>query len=152
MHAIRKAKEYFNQENVEMVVHAGDFSSGFTAQAFAGLTCPLSGVFGECDADRQELLESYQRLNANIQEQLLELQLGDLRLAAIHGTNESIVRALAKSRDYDFVVRGHDHVAGMTRIGDALVLNPGEGSGLTTGRTTVAVLKLSEKKCTIVEL
>ena len=48
---IGQAIAFFNKENTELVLHAGDFISPFSAERFSGLYCPVVGVFGNNDGD-----------------------------------------------------------------------------------------------------
>lgn len=42
--AIRSALDVFNQANVELVIHAGDLISPFTAMEFEKLNAPLEAI------------------------------------------------------------------------------------------------------------
>ncbi|MBE0515774.1 MAG: metallophosphoesterase family protein [Methanophagales archaeon] len=44
--AIRRAVEIFNDEGIELLIHAGDFVAPFTEQSFRMLNAPLVGIFG----------------------------------------------------------------------------------------------------------
>jgi putative phosphoesterase len=46
---IRKAIREFNEKNVDLVLHAGDFSSPIAVESFAGVK--LVGVLGNNDKD-----------------------------------------------------------------------------------------------------
>ena len=59
---IKKAVEIFNQEKVELVLHAGDFVSPFTSLEFKNLNCPLKGVFGNNDGDKLFLREKFKEI------------------------------------------------------------------------------------------
>ena len=56
---IRKAVKVFNREKVDLVFHAGDFVSPFTALEFKNLNSPLYGVFGNNDGDKLYLKEIF---------------------------------------------------------------------------------------------
>ena len=44
----------------------------------------------------------------------------------------------ARSQDFDLIVYGHTHRAEVRREGRTTVINPGEGSGWTSGQATAA--------------
>ncbi|MCX6098927.1 MAG: YfcE family phosphodiesterase, partial [Candidatus Bipolaricaulota bacterium] len=49
--ALARIVERFNAENVDLVLHAGDFVSPFTAIPLSKLRARLVGVFGNNDGD-----------------------------------------------------------------------------------------------------
>jgi len=52
VYAIDKAVKRFNEERVELVLHAGDYISQFTAKHFKPLEAQLVGVYGNNCAER----------------------------------------------------------------------------------------------------
>ena len=62
---IRRAVDRMNEEEVDLVLHAGDFVSPFVIPALSDLEAPLIGVWGNNDGDRPHLLEKsdeYERI------------------------------------------------------------------------------------------
>ena len=57
---IAAAVEVFNNEKVELVLHAGDFIAPFTARPLKYLKCPLTGVFGNNDGEKFGLLKQFE--------------------------------------------------------------------------------------------
>ncbi|MDO5835078.1 MAG: metallophosphoesterase [Methanobacterium sp.] len=137
MEAIKKAVRVFNQKNVEMVVHAGDLISPFTAREFKKLKAPLEAIFGNNDGERCGLVEAYSELC--ILEDFKELEVGGRKIALIHGTNQVLVDALQKSGKYDLVIRGHTHQMKVEE-GPTMIINPGETCGYLSGEKTVVLL------------
>ena len=151
--AIRRAVEVFNDRGVEAVLHAGDYNAPFTAEAFKGLKAKLLGVYGNVDGERIGLKERYSKvLDAEILGDFGDLEFGGYRVALIHGVVQPVVEALALSGKYRVVVRGHLHKAETTKIGEALVINPGEACGYLTGKKTIAILDLEKLEVEYVEL
>lgn len=133
--AIRKAVDFFNERNVELVVHAGDYVAPFVARELERLRAPLKGVFGNNDGERKGLYEAL-----GIYDDILEIEADGMKIAVTHGTDERIVRALARSRLYDVVVVGHTHRYEIREEGRTIVVNPGEVCGYITGIKSVALL------------
>jgi uncharacterized protein len=50
-----------------------------------------------------------------------------------------IANTIAKSKEFDAVFYGHDHLKSKERIGDCLVLNPGEIGAYKTGVGSYAI-------------
>jgi len=49
---IEKVVETFNKGNIDLLFHAVDFVSPFTARGFKKIQCLFTGVFGNNDRDR----------------------------------------------------------------------------------------------------
>jgi len=145
--AIRKAVELFNRENVELVIHAGDYVAPFVAGELKNLKAPLRGVFGNNDGERKGLYEAL-----GICDELIELEADGMKIAVTHGTNEVLVRALARSRLYDVVVVGHTHHYEIREEGRTILVNPGEVCGYLTGVKSVALLDTRMREVRIINL
>lgn len=150
--AIRKAVEFFNKKQVKAVLHAGDLVSPFTVRAFKELEPKLYFVFGNNDGDRVTLTRWFEEIGAVASGDFGNLTIDGLHIALLHGTNEALVTALAKSGDFDVVVRGHTHDPGVRMIDGTPVINPGECSGVLSGKATVAVIEIANLNVEITEL
>jgi uncharacterized protein len=137
LESIRAAVEVFNQAKVDLVVHAGDLIAPFTSKEFDKLQAPLEAIFGNNDGERRGLRAAYAELCTL--EDFKELEIGERKIAVIHGTNESMVDALRESGKYDLVVRGHTHRMEVVK-GQTMVINPGETCGYVSGVKTVMLL------------
>ena len=83
-------------------------------------------------------------------EDFKEISIEGWKFSIIHGTNSSIVDALARSGKYDVVVRGHTHEVEIT--GDeTIIINPGEVCGYVSGKQTVVLLDTDDLSHKIVE-
>ena len=150
--AIRKAVEFFNKKQIKAVLHAGDIISPFTAKAFKELNSQLYFVFGNNDGDRITLLRKFEEIGAVPCGDFGDLTIDGLHIALLHGTDETLVKALAKSGDFDVVVRGHTHDAGVRIIEGTPIINPGECAGVLSGKCTVATLEVANLNIEITEL
>ena len=125
IHLIDRAVKKFNEERVELVLHAGDYIAPFTAQHFKPLKAPLIGVFGNNCAETETLSE--------------DLDAGGLRIALLHGHRRQDVDRV-KQEEYDVVVWGHTHRPAIRKENETLIVNPGEACGYITGTATIAFL------------
>jgi putative phosphoesterase len=75
-----------------------------------------------------------------------------MKIAVTHGTDERIVRALARSRLYDVVIVGHTHRYEIREVGRTILVNPGEVCGYVTGVKSVALLDTRKREVQIVNL
>ncbi len=159
--AISKAVEIFNDESIELLIHAGDFVAPFTSQSFKELKAPLVGVFGNNDGDKLLLKKLYQENGVGeLHEDPYEFELAAKKIIVTH--KPLIVKPLAASGRYNVVVYGHTHKAVIGRYSNrddggagsekTVVINPGECCGYITGRKTVAILDLEKEEAKLVEL
>jgi len=145
---IAEAVELFNEEGVELVLHAGDYISSITAHAFEKLDAPLVGVFGNNDGDRLFLVERFRDIG-NIYSDHHEFEVAGKKGVLMH--EPKFIDALVKSGLYDLVIYGHTHQIDI-REGQPLVINPGECGGWLTGRATVAIVETEDMTARLIDL
>ena len=150
--AIQKAVEYFNKKQVKAVLHAGDIVSPFTVRAFKELEPKLYFVFGNNDGDKVTLTKWFEEIGAVSCGDFGDLTIDGLHIALLHGTNETLVKAIAECEDFDVVVRGHTHEPGVKMIDGTPVINPGECCGVLSGKATVATVEIANLNVEITEL
>ena len=135
--AIRKAIKIFNKEEIEVVIHAGDLISPFTALEFRKLDPELVAIYGNNDGEKEGLKVAYEEIC--ILEDFKEISVEGWKFSIIHGSNQAIVDSLAKCGKYDVVIRGHTHK--MEILNDeTMIINPGEVCGYVSGQKTVVLL------------
>ena len=150
--AIQKAVKFFNDNDVKAVLHAGDLVSPFTARVFEKLKSKLYVVFGNNDGDKVMLTKAFEDIGATVCGDFGELTVDSLHIALLHGTNEALVKAIAKSEDFDVIIRGHTHDPGIKIFKGALLINKGECSGVISGKATVATLGITNLNVEITDL
>ncbi|MFO8133457.1 MAG: metallophosphoesterase [Thermoplasmatota archaeon] len=144
--SIERAVELFNDRAVDLVLHAGDVVSPFTARAFGNLEAPFTGVFGNNDGDRVHLQAFFADIGTFHADPYMD-DIGGARIAVTH--IPELVPSLAATQDV--VVYGHTHES-MVEDNGALVVNPGECCGYLSGRHTVALLSLPGMQADVIEL
>lgn len=150
---IDNAIRVLNDENVGLVLHAGDYVSPFVIPKFKQLKARLIGVFGNNDGDHEFLKRRFSEdKHVEIRGSFAKLVLGDVRIALLHGSDEELLNALIESEGFDVVVHGHAHEAKVYRRGKTLIVNPGELCGYLTGRSTIALLDTEKLEARILEL
>lgn len=150
LETVEKAVKFFNEAGVEHVLHAGDLVSPFVAPKFTDLKAELHYVWGNNEGDQGHTRTKFGEIGVEPLGDFAVIELEDRKIALLHGTNEDFVQALAKSGDFDAVVRGHTHDAGVQE--DPLVINPGEVCGYLSGRQSVALLDLTDMGAEIVDI
>ncbi|NCO24208.1 MAG: YfcE family phosphodiesterase [Candidatus Infernicultor aquiphilus] len=146
---IKKAVEIFNQEKVELVLHAGDFVSPFTCLEFKNLNCPLKGVFGNNDGDKIYLQEKFKGIGELFPEPY-QTNINHKNIIMLH--LEKLIDDLAESQKYEVIIYGHTHRTDLRKIGKTLIVNPGECGGWLSGKSTIALLDLENLEAKIINL
>ena len=143
--------EHINEMGAEVIIFCGDFCAPFTLKQIAdGFSGPVHCVFGNNDGDKWFL----SRIAASAEDvtlhgELAELTLGERRIAVNHYPH--ISQGLAASGRYDAVFFGHSHERHLERVGNTLLLNPGEVMG-RLGPSTYALYDTETGQAIIHEL
>jgi hypothetical protein len=146
--ALVRIVERFNAENVDLVLHAGDFVSPFTAIPLSKLRAPLVGVFGNNDGDRLYLTRRFDGIGT-VHPGYHVFDVDGLRAVLMHEPKS--IDALVASGAYDLVVFGHTHEV-VVRPGRPAVVNPGEACGWLTGRSTAVLFDTRAMTGEVVEI
>jgi putative phosphoesterase len=148
-----RAVKRLNEENVELVLHAGDYVAGFVIPRFKELKAKLIGVFGNNDGDHELLRKRFsENKRLELRGNFAEITADGLKIALLHGGDVELLEALIDQERFDVVVHGHTHIAEIRRKGKTLVVNPGEVCGYLTGRSTLALLDTVKREAKIMEL
>ncbi|HTY45967.1 MAG TPA: metallophosphoesterase [Patescibacteria group bacterium] len=132
---IEKAIALFNRQQVDLVLHAGDFVAPFAIAKFQELSCPWAGVFGNNDGEKKGLAAASE---GRIQEGPLRTTLGGRKITVVH----DIASINPQTEEADLIVFGHTHRQAALKQQDKLLINPGECGGWLSGKSTVAVVDL----------
>ncbi len=145
---IRRVVELFNDEQVGLVVHAGDFVAPFAVRPLHDLRCRVLAVFGNNDGERIGLANQFGGIG-EVHPNLGAATAAGRRIAVVH--YPELAQPLARSGDYDLVVFGHTHEV-EERVEKGLLLNPGEVGGWLSGRSTAALVDLESLQVEIRDL
>ena len=137
---IKEAIRRLNELEVDLVLHAGDYISPFTAKPYSDLKAKMIGVFGNNCAEREKLREVYAAVGKEIVGNFAEVEASGMKIALLHGHDDALLRSIIVHGGYDAVVHGHDHTAKVEKRGTTLVVNPGEICGYVAGRSSFAIL------------
>lgn len=148
---IDQAVARLNDLKVDVVLHAGDYVSPFTAPRFGNLKVKMFGVWGNNDGDKKQLFRLYTLKGADMRGIFAELSLGGLSIALLHGHQEELLGSLIRSGGYDVVVSGHTHQPAVRREGDSVLLNSGEVCAYLTQRSTLGLIDTDGGRISILE-
>ncbi len=136
---------------VEGLIFCGDFCAPFTLkQIAASFPGSVHVVFGNNDGDKLFLSRvARQAGNVTLHGEFAELELGGRKIAATH--YPAIAAGLAASDRYDLVCCGHSHRVTEDKVGETLLINPGEVMG-RFGRSTYVLYDTDIGKATLREI
>ncbi|MHA1792581.1 MAG: metallophosphoesterase [Promethearchaeota archaeon] len=145
MPVIEKFVTKFKEKGVNMVLHCGDFCSPFVARKFVALgkDVEFHGVFGNNDGDHAYLNKLFAEIGV-LHENYHVIEVNNRKILMLHGhaIQESMIDAIARKSEFDFILYGHYHHVRNEKVGDkTLVLNPGEACGYLTGKSTAMILE-----------
>jgi hypothetical protein len=150
---VEKAVQKLNEENVGLVLHAGDYVAGFLILKFKELHAKLIGVFGNNDGDHELLKKRFsENPNLDMRGNFADVTVDGVRIALLHGSDRELLKALIESQSFDVVVHGHSHLAEAYKKGKTLVINPGEVCGYLTGKPTISLFDTAKREARQVEL
>lgn len=145
---LKLAVERFNAERLDLVLFAGDLVSTIAVPPLRKLQAPLVACFGDNEGNKTGLLSGF-RLVGQLSEPPVRVTTTDgTRLLLVHMKRQ--LRGLA---DYDIAIIGHTHKPRIERDDmGRMIINPGETSGWSFGRPTVALLDTETRIASVVDL
>ena len=132
---LKKISDLISKKNITHIFHCGDFVAPFTLPLLIRDGVEFFGVFGNNDGERLLLREKSRN---RIFPSPHELEVAGKRIAMFH--EPYLLESVAQSGVYDFVFYGHTHEVDIRRVGNTLIVNPGESCGYLTGKATVVLL------------
>lgn len=141
------ALSLFRREKVETVLHLGDVCDPSVLGAFRASAIRILGVFGNNDRDRTGM----QAVSGNgFERGPRVVSLDGRRILMSHIFDE--LQGRIAGGGFDLVLFGHTHRPVTMRAGSAVIINPGEACGFTSGRPTCAVVDLGTMGARILDI
>lgn len=146
---VRHAVNTFNRAGCKLVVFAGDFCSPIVVPPLRKLHCPMLACFGDNDGNVIGIQGGMRIIG--------QVALGPFGFTTDDGTRLLVAHQLEALREWvadaDIIISAHTHrpvVAGNEK--GRLFVNPGETSGWTSRRPTVAIIETDDRSAEIVPL
>jgi len=137
---LAKAVKLFQNQQVDLIIHCGDWVSPFVPQYMYSLepklTIPVKSVFGNNEGDHFRFFERKAKEGWDIEfkKETLSLELDGKKIVVYHGSDSLLTEGLILSGKYDVVFTGHTHRSVIETKGNTLHVNPGSVSGYAFGR------------------
>jgi putative phosphoesterase len=144
---VKRAVEIFNRQNVDLVLHAGDYVAPFALKPLFSLACDFVGVWGNNDGDRIALNKI---AKGKIVDSPSIETIGEEKILLAH--HLETLEALISSQRFFLIVYGHTHSPLIRKEGRTLAVNPGECGGWVYDKPTVAICDLETQGAEIIEV
>ncbi len=159
---VKKTIKLFQREQVELIIHCGDWVSPFVPQYIYSLSprleIPIESVFGNNEGDHFRFFERQKKEKWNIKfhKETFVLEVDGKIIMVYHGSNKQITEAFIVCKKYDVVLTGHTHKTVNETINGVLHVNPGSVSGYSEGHIantgTVAIYETKTNEVRILPL
>lgn len=143
---IEQAVNFFNQREVKLVLHAGDFIAPFAVEKLRNLNCPFIGVFGNNDGEKKGLRNRITSINGEIYTPPYSFVKANKKILLLHDPGKLKKIDLSP---FQLIVYGHTHKNEIKKREEQVLINPGECGGWLTGRCTVALVNLETMQVSI---
>ena len=123
---LKRAVSLANQEGAKLLIHCGDLISPFMLPYLSAFSGPVHLIYGNNPGDQHLIATRCATSFDNLRHHGFHgsIKAGTLRIGISHYPDPA--RDLALSGRYDIVCCGHDHVYAVERLGDCLLINPGD--------------------------
>jgi len=128
--ALQYFVEYYREQNVQRMIHAGDLISPFMVPVLEKLNCPVDVVFGNNDGDRQTLRQKAKDTSVEFHEAPYTFKTDDCYFLVSHRP-EDLPETIPDRIDY--VIHGHTHQPLFEEKEECTWINPGEAGGWLHG-------------------
>jgi hypothetical protein len=139
-HNLVQALELIYKSDAEKIIFLGDFVGAAIANLLVSSEIPVFAIWGNNDGDRALITKFSlgEKSNLEVGFDIFDtFEIDGKKLFLTH--YPFIAKSMAKSGDFDAVFYGHNHLKHKERIGNCLLLNPGEVGAYKTGEPTLAM-------------
>lgn len=126
---LRSAVTYCNAYGVQMMIHCGDLISPFMLMELAEFSGPVHLIYGNNVGDQHLISQSCGTKYSTITHHgnLGAVEAGGIKFAFNH--YPQLARGIALQGSFDVVCCGHTHRYHVEKIGECLLINPGDLHG-----------------------
>jgi uncharacterized protein len=124
---VSKTIDFFHKEDVEVIIHCGDFCAPFMIKEIRNFQGKIHCVFGNID-DEFSTTKLCMELDIDLQGAYAEVDYDGRKISFTH--MPFLANGIAHTGKYDAVFYGHNHMAKAETIGKTLFANPGNLAGI----------------------
>ena len=119
----KKACDIFRDKMVDVIIHAGDFTTPEIIRLFKEFNCRF--VAGNADSDIDILNTECKNSGMECLNESCEIDAGGKKILVIHGSVVPVFREAVASGKYDYIIKGHTHYFEDYVRNNVRVINPG---------------------------
>ncbi|MBN2403912.1 MAG: YfcE family phosphodiesterase [Spirochaetes bacterium] len=138
----RKACSVFKDKKIDILIHAGDFTSPEIIDLFREFKCRF--VTGNADNNIEALNKECEKLGFDCIGETCEIDADGKKILVLHGYVVSTFREAVASGKYNYIIKGHTHHFEDYIRNNTRVINPGSLS--RSEEFTIAVLDTKSDK------
>jgi len=144
---LKKVKKIAKENNVNTIFHCGDYVAPFSLPYLLIDGIDFIGIYGNNDG---EILGLNKKSNGIITPGPKTIEHQGKKIFMMHEPYS--LKAAETSGLYDFVFFGHTHEIVTRKVGNTLIINPGEACGCLNGKSTLCILNPENKEYKIIEI
>jgi len=144
---IMRALDYFSNNKISTIFHAGDLDSSGMISCFKGFKFYLAA--GNCDdiSDFLPVMQSFGMQDIAYQQNLV---IDNKKYMICHGNDRKIINEAILHKSFDFIIRGHSHTIENYTSNGVRVINP--GALYRSPRYTIGIFNTENEDLQIVEI
>ena len=146
-------KKIKKNKDIKKIIFLGNFINNGIAKILAGLNIPVRAIWGNNDGDKSAITKTSLNTKSNMTtaDNVYDfLEIENRKIFITHYPD--IAKPMAKSGEFDAVFYGHNHIKNKDRIGDCLVVNPGEVSGHKNSQISFAIYDTEKNDAEIIDV
>jgi len=153
MHNLKLAYQKAKELGAEQIICLGDFINPGVPKFLAKSEIPVFSIWGNNDGEKCLIMRVALEKGSNltISDKIYDfLEIDGRKIFMTHFGD--LAEPMAKSGEYDVVFHGHTHEKSENKIGDCLLVNPGELSSHKTGVASFSLYNTEDNTAEIVIL
>ncbi|MBN2100470.1 YfcE family phosphodiesterase [Candidatus Dojkabacteria bacterium] len=139
-HNLVLALEELESHKVEKIWFLGDFAGAAISRIMISSVIPIFAIWGNNDGDKSLITKFSLEEGSNLEVGFATFDVVEADKRKVFLTHFPLIaKSMAKSGEYNAVFYGHDHLKHEEKVGDCLLMNPGEIGAYKTGICSYAV-------------
>ena len=152
-HNLIHTLEEIQSRDVKQIIFLGDFMNAGIAILLSEAPIPVFAIWGNNDGDKPTICRKALNKGSNLtmSDNVYHfLEFDSRKIFITHFPD--LAKPMAKTGDFDAVFYGHNHLKNEDKVGDCIIVNPGEISAHKTGKATFAIYDTKKNNAEFVEV
>jgi len=152
-HNLIRSLEEMEKRGVQQIICLGDLMNAGIAKILVHHHIPTYMIWGNNDGEKVDIVKASYREGSQLSVSLNTydfLELDGRKLFISH--YDDLAMPMAESGRFDAVFFGHNHKVSEDKIGECIVVNPGELCAQKTGLATMAIYNTEDNVAELIEL